>query len=726
MRNKLSESEILAAINAKATSSYGSNSQLENDRAQALDYYLGRPYGDEVDGRSDVVTRDVLETVEWILPSLMKIFTGGEKVVQFDPVGMEDEAAAKQETDVLNHVILNQNEAFIVFMTWFKDAMLSKNAYIKVYWDEKQDITEETYENLTEQEMAFISADDSVEIVQVWPAQFGFGVKLKRTSKNGKVCIDPVPPEEMRVSSRVKSSSLRDADYIEHRTEKTISEIRQMGLEIDDKIASDEEDDEGVLSTARDQYYDIDDDQGSDPSMREVLFRDVTIRIDADGDGIAELKRYYIVGDTILATYDAENVYYACIGPIPMPHKHIGLSIADLVMDIQRLRSLLMRSYIDNLFLQNNGRYAISERVNLDDMLVNRPGGVVRVDGEPGGAIFPLTHPSNGQAAIQGLEYLDTHKENRTGVTKYNQGLDAGSLNKTATGISQIMGASQQRLELIARIFAETGVKDAFLLVHELMSKHSTKPLSIKLNNEYVSVDPRQWKKRTDMTVSVGLGTGDKQQQSMHIMNIMAVQKEGLQIGITTPEQIYKSAKRLVENAGFKDGNEFFTDPSQQPPQQPQIPPELMQLKQDMENEIQSLTQQLQESQMKIAETEKQNMQREIEKTASQKMTEINNKSTKVQVDELALDYEKQLFELSKNLDTAKLVEGNKQADMTRQATDQNIQVMQGTITDIFNQLSQQIANSQPVAIRQIRDENGKLIGGVRVMADGTETNISF
>lgn len=576
----LSEREILAAINAKSSNAYGSESTLENERAQALDYYLGRPFGNEVEGRSQVVTRDVLETVEWILPSLMEIFLGGDKVVEFEPVGPEDEAGAQQETDVLNHVVLQQNDAFSVFYTWFKDALLSKTAYTKIYYDTKEDIETETYENLSEGEVAFLAADPSVEIVEHWVGELGYGVKLSRTNKVGKVCIDPCPPEEMRVSGNCRSLILRNVDYIEHRTEKTISDLRQMGLDVDDKINGDVEE-QTTLENARD-IYDEDqfDDDHADPSMRLVWFRDVTIRIDANGDGIAELKRYYIVGTTVLADYDCESVDYAALGPIPMPHRHVGLSVADLVMDLQKLRSTLMRQYVDNLFLQNNGRYAISDRVNLDDMLVSRPGGVVRVDGEPGSAIMPLIHPSNGQAVIQGLEYLDTHKENRTGVTKYNQGLDSNSLNKTATGVSQIMNAAQQRIKMIARIFAETGVKECFLLVHQKLKKHSDKALTVRINNKFVNVDPRQWKTRTDMKVSVGIGTGNKDQQLQHLMTILQVQKEGLQIGITTPQHIYKSAKRLAENAGFKDGDEFFTEPQQQ---QPRPNPEMMKAQAEMQ-----------------------------------------------------------------------------------------------------------------------------------------------
>lgn len=630
----LSETEILAAIDAQAERAYGTDGTLDADRGQALDYYMGRPYGNEVEGRSQVVTRDVLETVEWILPSLMRIFVGGDKVVEFSPVGAEDEDAAEQETETLNHVILNQNDAFITFLTWFKDALLGKVGYVKIYWDESEETTEETYQGLSEPEVGMIAQDQGVEIVSVEPVEVlvpgqdgmpmpavSYTVKVKKAEKTGKVCIDPVPIEEMRVASSVRGYSLKKAPYVEHRCMKTISDIRSMGFDVPDDIHGGEMAD-SELSEARD-IYDEDAFEGAeaDPSMREVLFRDVTIRIDANGDGIAELKRYYIVGTTILAEYDAENVYYACLGPIPMPHRHVGLSMADLVMDLQLIRSTMLRSYIDNLYLQNNGRYAISDRVNLDDMLVSRPGGVVRVEGEPAGAILPLVHPSNGAAAIQGLEYLDTQKENRTGITKYNQGLDANSLNKTATGVNAIMQSAQQRMELIARIMAETGVKEAFLLVHELLKKHSDKPLVMKLNNKYTNVDPRQWKTRTDMNVAVGLGTGNKDQQLQHLMTILQVQQQAIQIGITDPKRIYNAAKRLAENAGFKDGDEFFMEPQ---PQQPKPDPLMMKAQAELQIKQQSAQVDAQAAQQK-AQTDAQIAQQKMQADMAMAQQKLQN-----------------------------------------------------------------------------------------------------
>jgi len=241
-------------------------------------------------------------------------------------------------------------------------------------------------------------------------------------------------------------------------------------------------------------------------------------------------------------------------------------------MDIQLIKSTLLRGQLDNMYLANNGRYAISSRVNLDDMLTSRPGGIVRVEGEPGSAIMPLSHPPLPASSFGMVEYMDKMKEQRTGVTAYNQGLDANALNKTASGIAQIMSASQQRIELVARTFAETGVKDLFKLVHRLVRTSYTKPDIVRLRNKWVEVDPREWKNRNDLTISVGLGAGNKDQQLAHLTTILNMQKEALAAGVTSPEKIYNALAKLTQNAGFKDPEEFWTNPAENPQGQQQQP----------------------------------------------------------------------------------------------------------------------------------------------------------
>jgi hypothetical protein len=314
-----------------------------------------------------------------------------------------------------------------------------------------------------------------------------------------------------------------------------------------------------------------------------------------------------------------------------MPHRHIGRSYADLTMDIQLIKSTLIRGQLDNMYLANNGRYAISDRVNLDDMLTSRPGGIVRVDGDPGTGIMPLSHPPLPASSFGMVEYMDSMKEKRTGITAYNQGLDANSLNKTATGVAQIMNASQQRIELVARTFAETGVKELFKLVHYLVRTTLTKPDIIRLRNKWVEVDPREWKARKDLSISVGLGAGNKDQQLVHLTSILNMQKEAIQIGLTSPEKIFNALAKLTQNAGFKNPEEFWTNPANNPQQdQPEKPSEAeIMIQGQLQIEQQKAQSQLQQEQVRsqndvIIEREKIASQAELERFKAQLRAETD------------------------------------------------------------------------------------------------------
>ena len=577
---KLSDSELLATIEREERNAYGYLSgELSTERTQALDYYLGRPFGNEVEGRSQVVSTDVADTVEWVMPSLLKIFASGDRVVAFNPRGPEDVEASEQETDYVNFLVMEKNPGLEILYTWFKDALLSKVGYVKVCFEETEDTDEEYYEGLADDEFALLTQDPEVQPIEYEQVMTEYGpahnVRLKRISKSRKLRIYPVPPEELLLSTTHRNIGLQGASFVQHRTRKTISEMRAQGYDIDDNVRADEGDEISLSdeSISRDLYDEFSGDNDGEREMRRILVRETFLRIDRDGDGIAELRRVLTVGDQILEDEICDLIPFAAITPILMPHRHIGRSYADLIMDLQLIKSTIMRQILDNMYLANNGRYAASDRVNLDDLLVSRPGGVVRVQGDPAGAIMPLQHPILGPAAFSMVEYIDTMRENRSGVTKYNQGLDSNSLNKTATGMTQIMNASQQRIELVARLFAETGVKDLFLIVHAMCRKHSQKAEVMRLRNSWVPIDPRQWKRRTDLQISVGLGTGNKDQMLQHLMMILQSQREAIQIGIASPKNIYNALVKLTQNAGFKNPDEFWTDPEQAPPQPPQPDP---------------------------------------------------------------------------------------------------------------------------------------------------------
>ncbi len=588
-----SESKLIAAI--ERAEKLADDGDVAEARAEALAYYQGDPFGNEVEGRSQVVSRDVSDTIEWIKPALAKIFLSGDEVVQFNPTGPEDEKAAEQETDYINHIITQKNNGFLIFMMWFHDALLQKNGYVKAYWEEKTEVEEESYAGLSEDEALLLLEDQELEVVGHEETADAMGtthtVRVKQKRTYGCVKVDNVPPENVKVSANSRSVGLSCADFVEQVEMKTISDLREEGFDVDDDISDNSGDlDEDYEADLRDEN-DIArrDDEGADPSMRRVRVREVWIRMDYDDDGIAELRHVIVVGSTVLLNGTANFIPMACLSPSPQPHVHYGVSVAEMVMDLQAIKSYLLRAAIDNQALANNGRYAIDEKaVDLDDMLDSRPGGVVRVKGNPANSIFPLVHPTNGQAPLMLMEYVDTVKENRTGVTRYNQGIDANSLNKTAQGINQIMTAAQQRTELIARFLAETGVKELFLIVHALSLKHGRKAELVRLRNQWVQVDPRQWKKRVDMTVSVGLGTGSRDMQTQYLMQILGLQQQAMAIGIASPPKIYNAAAKLTQNLGFKDPNLFWDDPSQNPPQPPGPPPEVQAAQIKAQTELQA------------------------------------------------------------------------------------------------------------------------------------------
>lgn len=615
--------KLLSSIEAEEASAFGSEEDdLTNERAKAIDYYYGRPFGNEVEGRSHVVSKDVADTIEWIKPSIVRIFTAGEDVVRFDPIGPEDEKSAKQETDYVNYIIQQKNDWTQVIYEWVTDAMITRNAYCMAYWDDTPSYSKQTYQGLTDDQFALIAQDvltGKLEIVGhseypnpdippqplidpmagpvidpmtgmpvMIPPPNLHDVEFRQIRSYGCVRLVVLPPERCRVSEKCREMSLQNTPFFEYWEFKTISELREMGLNVPDDIPDDGGVEEDILSISRDvgriqALYERD--VSSDPAMRRVRVRMVWIRFDYNEDGISELLQCIVVGRQILRMDEVDTIPVACIVPTPVPHRHIGLSVADIVMDLQEIRSGMLRQIVDNAYLQNNGRYGISNKVNLDDFLTSRPGGVVRVDTEnadTGGHFFPLVHPFMAAPALQIMEYLDQVRQNRTGTNAYFTGVDQNALNKTASGIAQLTSSASQRVELMARVFA-SGVKEMFRIVHELTLKHSRMADTIKLRGEWITVDPRQWQSRSDMTISVGLGVGNKEQLLANLQRILQFQLPSLQIGIATPENVYNTLTEMTKAAGFPASEKFFTDPNSKPPEPPKPDPKVIEIQAKMQ-----------------------------------------------------------------------------------------------------------------------------------------------
>ncbi len=598
-KQEKSEQEILSILAKEIHNSSGYiGGEIVARRKKSLEYYLGNPLGNEQEGRSQVVSNDVMDTVESLMPSLMKIFTSGDNVFSCEGVGPEDEEMARQASDYLNHIFLKENNGFTALYTAFKDALIQKNGILKVYWDDSSKTEREEYTRLTDDE--FTDLIDNQEVSVTHHSEYEepitddagkeidkvslHDVVIHRTKLYGRVRIDPVPPEEFLIERRCKD--IDSANFVAHRVNKTKTELIEMGYHPDVVYSLPTGDGETYSEDKFVRHQNIDFGRGEstgDKSTDMVLIHECYIRMDADGDGRAELIKACVAGDgkKLLDVTEVDTIPFISMTPVIMPHRFHGRSIAELVEDIQLIKSTVMRQMLDNMYLTNNNRVAIQDgQVAMDDLLTNRPGGIVRTKQPPQNVMMPIQAQPITEQASGMLGYLDAVKETRTGVSKTSQGLNADALNnKTATGQNQMLTQSQMRMELIARIFAETGVKDLAVKMFELICKYQQKEKIVRIRGKYIPMRPFEWKDRVNVTIHVGLGTGSKEQQLILVNAILERQMQAinLQQNVFGPmvnlRNIYNSLKKLVENAGLNSIEPFFMDPDVGAAQMPQLPP---------------------------------------------------------------------------------------------------------------------------------------------------------
>ena len=548
-------------------------------RTKALEYYLRNPYGNEVEGRSQIVTGEVAEAIDGALPQLIRTFTTTEDIVYFEPKSPGDEESAKQATDYCNWVFYRENDGLIILHNWFKDALLQKTGIVKSYWDERVDVRKEEYGNLSEDELALLLSDQSLKVVKQeieyteTSDMMGnviqvpsYEVYVQRTEESGQVKIENIPPEEFLIAKSARN--VEESVFVAHRRLLPRSDLIAMGYDkdiVDDlPTYNDLEFSEERVARFPDGEQ-PDQNTSLDFSMQTLEVYECYIRIDEDEDGIAELRRIVYCGSEILEDEECDYVPFHSICPIPIPHKFIGQSLADRVMDIQLEKSTITRQSLDNMYLTNNARIgAVDGQVNMDDLLNATPGGIIRIKNP--NALVPLTVQSVFGQAMPMLEYLDQVQAKRTGVNEAQQGLDPDVLsNVTAAAVAAMMKSNSGKLELIARIFAETGVKSLFKGILHLMTKYQNKPKIIRMRGQYATFDPRTWANEYDISVNVGLGSGDREQKLTMLQMVLAKQEQIIQqYGPANPlvsvGQYRNTLAKFIEAAGFKDASEFMNE----------------------------------------------------------------------------------------------------------------------------------------------------------------------
>ncbi len=476
------------------------------------------------------------------------------------------------------------------------------------------------------------------------------------------------------------------------------------------------------------------------PAARRVEVIEHYVRMDYLGNGRAELYKVYSgasEGQLLyrdggkLALEKIDDFPFAAMTPIIMTHRFFGRSIADVVMEIQRIKTALLRAALDNAYLANNPRVEVAESHSgdntLDDLLISRPGGLVRVK-QPGGIQWQPV-PTIGQHVFPLLEYQDARLEKRTGVTEQGQGLDPESLqNQTATATSAMVSMAQSRMKLIARVFAETGIRDLFILVHATERKHGGQSKTVRLKNQWVKIDPRDWKKRNDMTVEVGIGSGGKQEKLQMLQLIGGLQNQALVGGLTnlvSPHNLYELAKAVTAVAGFKETSRFFTDPKGQPAPAPKMDPKV-QIEQ-----MKAATQaRLQQQKMQFdSEHEKNKFQAdaalEQQKFQHQRQIDMMQMQREGQVHQQKLQQTQQEHELKKTEIASNMLMAQHKAQIENDALQQKVglqqaqaehdmsmQKKQGEHDIEMNKQKLEIEKTKGASVKKVlRDKNGKMSG---------------
>lgn len=684
--------EMLNIVESHIDDSLGFiETETSQERQTALEYYMREPYGNEVEGRSQIVTGEVAEVVDGALPQIMKVFTQSNNAVVFEPVNEGDAEMAEQATMMANHVFYKDNNGFEIMNSWFWDALCQKVGIVKAYWNDKKDTTKEKYEMLTEDELTMIMQDEEVEVVEQeeyeevieqdpQPAvdqmtgqpmmdEMGqpmmietppiinvyYNVKCKRTKDYSKIKIESVAPEEFLIDKR--AVTIEEADFVAQRKLVTRSDLVAMGYDKDlvHTLQTGDTLDFTPERVARfgagEQPFNTND--SNDESMELVEYYECYVRTDIDGDGVAELHRVCYASNKVLMSEECDYVPFHSVCPFPIPHKFFGQSLADRAVDLQLIKSTITRQMLDNLYLTNNYRVgAVEGQVNLDDLLTSTAGGVIRIKNP--NALVPLSVQSSAGQSFPMLEYLDTVQAKRSGVSEASQGLDPNILqNVTATAVAAMSNAAGGKIELIARIFADTGVSSLMKGILHLLCKYQDKERIIKVNNKFVPMNPREWDTEYNVTVNVGLGTGSKQEQLGVMQMVLDKQEQmlkeyGLSNPLVTLKQYRDTLAKFVNMAGFKDESGFIKDITQeqsdqlaqQEAQQPQSDPNteaakiLAQVEKEkaqmkMQSDMAKLEMEKQELELKVQKEMLELQQREIqfEKEMALKEMELAQKA---------------------------------------------------------------------------------------------------
>lgn len=599
----MSDDELAALIDRESAIAIGVNDQFASDRDEMRYFYMGEARGKlsppEADGHSQVVDKTLMDSVEWLMPGLMKMFSQ-PGVVKFEPDSRSDEKGADDATTYCNYLFFKENEdGFTTLHDAIKSCLIFRMGVTKTWCEKAWDERQEVYRGLSMVEVEALSEEENVEVVsvkasgQLDPSQVPEGappeaavlydVTLSVKQQKNHIKVAGVPQEEIRIARDTRTMS--DVRYIAHVVEKTRSDLLSEGWPVDevDAYCGANEADAGQWEKDERHEYDGSEEYGlseGDESQKKGTVTEAYIKVDFDGDGIAEYRRVVKLGRYIHVNEVADDHPFALATPILMPYKLIGLGLWDLLEDLQRIRTAITRQMLDNAYSVNNPQTTVVDgEVNLDDLANPRPGGWRRVKSLE--AMRVDVTPFIGPQALTILDHFSQVGDKRTGITEMNSAMNADSLAKGnigSEGISELIQQGAQRIDLIARVIAETFMTRQWYLLLKMAKQYTDRAREIRVNGQWLDIDPRQWKNRYRMEVSVGVGNQGEAKKMMGLQTIAGVQERAFELGIVRPENAYNLAVDIARAAGEKQPERYFSPAP--PPQPDQGPPPEVQIEQ--------------------------------------------------------------------------------------------------------------------------------------------------
>lgn len=573
------KAELASLVESAIKTSVGYyDSKLSRERKDVLDYYNGILPKPMHSGNSKYVSMDVYDSVESLKAVLLETFASGNQIVKFAPQSEEDVQGAKVATDYCDYVIFRQNNGFNIFSDVIQDSLLARVGVAKVYWEECYEEIEETFENLSMEEVDLLLSQEDYEDIDVTQNENGLfeGTVVRKVDKS-KVRIDTIPPEEFLITPQAKS--IAEAPFIAHRTRKTLSELIEEGYDrkLVESIAANDDSELTMNPEVLARFEQVGADRLNlngelQAQTREVIVYECYLKIDMDGSGEAKLYKVTKAGSTILDHERVDNKPFVAYVPLPIPHSFYGSNYASKVIPTQNARTVLVRGILDHTLITNNPRMMVVKGAltNPKELIENRIGGLVNVTRPDG--ILPLPQAGLNPFVFQTIQLLDEDKEEATGVSKLSQGMnkDAVSKQNSQAMVENLVSLSQQREKIIARNFAYQFVKELYLEVYRLVISNEKKEKIIQIAGSFERIYPSTWDERMDVAVELKLGYGEQEQDSQKYLAYHQMMSQDPSIApMYKAENKYNVIRAILDKNGIKNINEFITSPDQIEPPQP-------------------------------------------------------------------------------------------------------------------------------------------------------------